>query len=107
MDLLYLKGNHKLWLLSRPRSRACLESYLEGKKHILKKQNPNFVFSKKKKAWFVKILALKNYFLEMKQETWLKNGLPNSLACFSYIFNTESLKVRINKNLQIVTNNTF
>jgi hypothetical protein len=39
---------------------------LEGKKHILKKQNPDFVFSKKKKTWFVKFLALKNYFLEMK-----------------------------------------
>jgi hypothetical protein len=45
---------------------ACLESHLEGKKHILKKQNPNFVFGKKKKAWFVKFLALKNHFLEMK-----------------------------------------
>ena len=75
MDLLYLKGNHKLWLLSRPRSRACLESYLEGKKHILKKQNPNFVFSKKKKAWFVKILALKNYFLEMKQKNMVKKWI--------------------------------
>ena len=59
MDLLYLKGNHKLWLLSRPRSRACLESYLEGKKHILKKQNPNFVFSKKKKS-----MVCKNFSLE-------------------------------------------
>jgi hypothetical protein len=43
-----------------------LESHLEGKKHILKKQNPNFVFGKKKKAWFVKFLILKNHFLEMK-----------------------------------------
>jgi hypothetical protein len=40
---------------------------LEGKKHILKKQNSNFVFGKeKKKAWFIKFLTLKNHFLEMK-----------------------------------------
>jgi hypothetical protein len=38
---------------------------LKDKKHILKKQNPNFVFGKKKKTWFVKFLALKNHFLEM------------------------------------------
>ncbi len=29
--------------------RARLESHLEGKKHILKKQNSNFMFDKKKK----------------------------------------------------------
>jgi hypothetical protein len=46
-----------------------LESHLEGKKHILKKQNPNFVYGKKKKTWFVKILVLKNHFLEMKLKT--------------------------------------
>ena len=28
-------------------------THLEEKKHILKKQNPNFVFGKKKKTWFV------------------------------------------------------
>jgi hypothetical protein len=38
---------------------------LKDKKHILKKQNPNFVLGKKKKTWFVKFLALKNHFLEM------------------------------------------
>jgi hypothetical protein len=29
---------------------ACLESHLEGRKYILKKQNPRFVFGKKKKT---------------------------------------------------------
>ena len=48
---------------------ARLESHLEGKKCILKKQNPNFVFDKKKKTWFVKFLTLKNHFLEMKLKT--------------------------------------
>ena len=38
---------------------ARLESHLESKKHILKMQNPNFVFGKKKKAWFVKNFAFK------------------------------------------------
>jgi hypothetical protein len=53
-------------LLQSNKLCARLESHFEGKKHILKKQNPNFVFDKKKKAWFVKFLALKNHFLEMK-----------------------------------------
>ncbi len=44
---------------------ACLESHLEGRKYILKKQNPRFVFGKKKKTLFVKFLALKNHFLEI------------------------------------------
>ena len=48
---------------------TCLESHLEGKKHILKKQNPNFVFGKKKKTWFVKFLAWKNHLLKMKLKT--------------------------------------
>ena len=29
-------------------------------------QNPNFMFSKKKKTWFAKKFAFKNHFLEMK-----------------------------------------
>ena len=29
-------------------------------------QNPNFVFGKKKKAWFAKNISFKNYVLGMK-----------------------------------------
>ena len=32
-------------------------------------QNPNFVFGKKKKAWFAKKFALKNHILGMKLKT--------------------------------------
>ena len=35
-----------------------LESYLEGKKHILKKQNSNFGFGKKKKDMVCKFFSL-------------------------------------------------
>jgi hypothetical protein len=51
------------------RVSARLESHLKNQKHILKKQNPNFVFNKKKKIWFVTFLALKNHLLEIKLKT--------------------------------------
>ena len=38
-------------------------------KHILKMYNLNFVFGKKKKAWFAKTFAFKNHFLRMKLKT--------------------------------------
>ena len=40
-----------------------LESHKEGKKQILKIQNPNFVFCKKKRKWFAKKFAFKKVFL--------------------------------------------
>ncbi len=95
-----------LYIVSLSLSRCVctrLESYLEGKKHILKKQNLNFVFGKKKKIWFVKLLVLKNYFLEMKlkasfskcvfnKKTWLENRLPNS-PYFDLIFDHKIISV--------------
>ena len=56
----------KILLLDLSWFGAHLESHLEEKKTHFKKQNPNFVFGKKKKTSFVKFLTLKNHFLEMK-----------------------------------------
>ena len=59
---------------------------MKGKKHILKKQNPNFVFGKKKKAWFIKFIVLKNHFLEMKLKVSFSKCTFNKTQSFFAIF---------------------
>jgi hypothetical protein len=51
-----------MWL----RFSARLKSHWEGKKHILKMQNSNFVFGKKKRILFTKKFVLKNHILRIK-----------------------------------------
>ena len=63
------KTRPKILLLDLSWFGARLKSHLKGIKHIFKKQNLNFVFNKKKQTWFVKFLAMKNHFLEMKLKT--------------------------------------
>ena len=48
-----------------------LESYLEGKKHILKKQNSNFGFGKKKKGMVCKFFSLEKSLFENEVQNFI------------------------------------
>ena len=73
-----------MWL----RFSARMKSHQEGKKHILKMQNSNFEFGKKKRILFAKNFTLKYHVLGMKFKTSFSKRVFNKKQDKKMIYQT-------------------